>query len=107
MLISSTIKFGSCVEFVAQFDALETVLLVGCAIGLSSFNVSYMVVSIAAPVLVSWRKYSIIRAHPGSRTRRVDCSVKVITLTNATAQHAMCVALFIPTRHKRVTLRKF
>jgi len=50
-----------------MFDTKERLPLVSCAIGHSSLNVRYMVVSMVAPVLVNQRKYSIIRAHPGSR----------------------------------------
>jgi len=49
----STAKFASCIELVAYCNTSERVLLVTCAIGHSSLNVSYMVVSIVAPVLVN------------------------------------------------------
>ena len=53
MLIRSRAKLVSCVELVAYFDTAEGVQLVTCAIGHSSLNLRYMVVSMVAPVLVN------------------------------------------------------
>lgn len=53
VLIRSRAKLVSCVELVAYFDTAEGVQLVTCAIGHSSLNLRYMVVSMVAPVLVN------------------------------------------------------